>query len=505
MRYTTLSETNSTYEVLANLKVHRYSVDFPALRKFCDDITALERQLRAWDIDEFWTLWLSHLKRIRFWNLASPLPSDHDSLCSEDLVQKLQSDLDSHKYVYPSFMESARAILSSLQELRTRGESPLLDFTCKIVANSANVGIVVAATQLIQPIEQALSDRELLNTHVLNPWQIRRADWFDKLLVIGSPRWFAKQQITEVPRSSDLTILHYCWVEAKYDPTPVFSGSLHRPHYVRERFIPVIDSAGPTTFKPEQVELIELDESTLSRVIMSDSISSNDEVDACAFQLDGGDVVLLQKDSKTLVIDLEYTTGIPVRRMPVDEIEPGIFVLVRTDMAEDYLVTVSNIILGPAMAQRTREAQRNWKQHLQNKIESNGVTQVVTELKAYGCRIATTANVRNWASPNSICTQDFNDFLSILTYVGLEKSAKIYWDLMRRIRRAHNKAGQLIRSELVSKVRSYSDLQSLDRYGRKDFTLHEAEGVRITAIRVEDVLENYYRVSPARIGQLIKL
>ena len=101
----------------------------------------------------------------------------------------------------------------------------------------------------------------------------------------------------------------------------------------------------------------------------TDSSDYNHEVSARLFVLEGDCMVMLEteKDSKTLVIDPlswhndEEGGEATVNRIHTSEIEPGMFVLIRSGGAGDYIEPIANEILGER-AEALRLSQNKWKQ-----------------------------------------------------------------------------------------------------------------------------------------------
>ena len=218
----------------------------------------------------------------------------------------------------------------------------------------------------------------------------------------------------------------------------------------------------------------------------SDNAEEDEEyVSARLFELEGRIVVPLDaaESAKATVLILDDEEADPIRRIPVTNIEPGMFLLVRTGGGGDYIVVVANRLLGERSV-KVREAQRDWKDHLRKKVRQDGIYQVVHDLKSYGSRRANHVNVHNWMSYRSIKTEDPKDFLAVMRLIGLAGRFNDYWKTLTLIDRAHRKAGQLIRKQLLEEVRN-ADLRGLEKLGRMDFELPGAEGGSLTAVRVQ--------------------
>ncbi|WP_212750602.1 hypothetical protein, partial [Streptococcus pseudopneumoniae] len=113
-------------------------------------------------------------------------------------------------------------------------------------------------------------------------------------------------------------------------------------------------------------------------------------------------------------------------------------------------------------------------------------------------------NVRNWMSYRSIKTEDQRDFRAIMQFVGLEDQCDDYWRTMALIDSAHRKAGQHIRRLLMKQILT-SDLQDLEKLGRMDFELEDAEGVSLAGLRVKNIYPQTVSIHISRIGHPLEL
>jgi hypothetical protein len=228
---------------------------------------------------------------------------------------------------------------------------------------------------------------------------------------------------------------------------------------------------------------------------------SHEEIDARGFLLEGDWAVFLEGDAKAsaLVIDLTVDDGESVRRIPISNIEAGMFVLVRTSGGGDYIVPVADEILGPE-AQQVRDYQKEWKERLRLVVAARGLFATSIHLLDNGSTLANEMNVRNWMSPRNIRTSGYNDFLAIMRLIGLESEAAEYWSAMGKIVNAHHRAGKQIRDALLDQVRQ-TDLRELERLGQMEFELPGAESGSLTAYRVEAVLPDLVSVRWNRIGR----
>jgi hypothetical protein len=228
----------------------------------------------------------------------------------------------------------------------------------------------------------------------------------------------------------------------------------------------------------------------------------DDEVLARLYLLNGGYAVFLEasEGATCLAIDLSEDESSRVRRIAIDDLEPGMFVLLRTEGGGDYVIPVADRILG-ARAPSFREAQRTWKSRLRSMARNTTLHDLVLRLRANGSLRADDGNVRHWMSERAIATQDRIDFVAIMRVVGLESQADHYWAITRTIRAAHLHAGKVIRDLLLRRVKA-TDVEHLRKEGRLDFVLPEAQGGRLTAFGIEGRAPTTTRVPGSRLGRV---
>ena len=83
--------------------------------------------------------------------------------------------------------------------------------------------------------------------------------------------------------------------------------------------------------------------------------------------------------------------------------------------------------------------------------------------------------------------------------IGLADKFDGYWKTMALIDRAHKKAGQFIRKQLLAEVRN-ADLRDLEKLGRMNFELPGVEGGNLTTIRIQSVHPQTIEIEVARLG-----
>jgi hypothetical protein len=208
-----------------------------------------------------------------------------------------------------------------------------------------------------------------------------------------------------------------------------------------------------------------------------------------------------EDDASVLVINLA-DTNLPVTKMKVAEIEPGIFILIRTTGGGDFIIPVADQIMG-ALSDEARKCQREWKSLLRDRIVENGYDSAIKQLKTYGSPRANYMNVRNWMFDRSIKTEFREDFHAIMKLIGWEDESESIWNMMSMIDRAHRHAGRRIRRMLIDKVKN-SDLRALKKSGKIDFELEQESNISITAFQVREISPDVIKLPNWQIGNPIK-
>src|SRR5208282_3171500 len=100
-------------------------------------------------------------------------------------------------------------------------------------------------------------------------------------------------------------------------------------------------------------------------------------VPARLFALHGGYAVFLEEHqgSTCMVLDLAEDERSRVKRLATSDVEPDMFVLLRTEGGGDYVVPVADRILGQR-AEQCRLAQQHWKLRLKTAVETYGLADV---------------------------------------------------------------------------------------------------------------------------------
>lgn len=517
MKQVSLESVGDVYDCarLARIKVHH--VHDALFHRFCLQTRKFERSLGESASDDYWRQFLRPLKRYRFDVSSTPLPFKYPVQIQPNLIELLQKQLAICNLIYPQFDSPARELVNSLQTLLDSPLNPIQAVCADIASGEENVAMLIKAPRHIQAVERMLSGRlEFGAVEVISPAQLKSHSCFSRLIVIGPTYWY-DDYVFQSPRAHYIHIVKYKWVNDRKSASSVFAGSAKYSGVdstdrdtvgsggTQDSAMMPENSLDPADFLPS------IDWDSVLRIVSARNVGhSNDAneeeyVSARLFQLEGEIVVPLDaaESARATVLMLNHEEDDPVQRVPVSSIEAGMFLLVRTGGGGEYIVSVADRVLG-AHAVRARKVQRDWKDRLRRKVRQNGLHQIVQQLKDLGSKRANDVNVRNWMSYRSIKTQDREDFHAIMRLTGLAEKSDDFWNTMELIDGAHRSAGHLIRQQLLEEVRK-TNLQDLEKLGEMDFELPRAEGVHLTAIRIQGAHSQTVDVDVAKLGHPVEM
>ncbi|MBC7341778.1 MAG: hypothetical protein H5U02_04930 [Clostridia bacterium] len=521
MRYLTLLEASRIYTCSSRFKMARHVVKHPELHGFCITLRNFERMLGEEAKDIFWRALLQRLRRYRFEVCAAPLPFNHPAVYTAKLMDLLNRAVSECRMIYPSFLHPLQDLATRIKRLAESGANPLLEFLDGFCAksHSEETALLLREPRLIPFTEKTLSENTVLrNLSLVNAHQLRGEARYDRIITIGPVRWFP-EYVLGAPRATEIHIVCYRWIMDKWEPQSVFVSHYSSDYGEKVSQRNYKGGIGKTAIEPETLSVdsyLDSDEllpkinweeisARLSRVPVGDTAGTSQEtVDAKLFLLEGGAAVFLDENARVLVIDLEEdeddneTQETRVKRIQASGIQPGMYILLRTSGGGEYIIPVADRILDK-LAYRARQSQRHWKELLRSAVYSRGLQEVVNALRALGCTRANEVNIRNWMSMRNIRPQAYRDFVAIMKFLKLEEKIQEYWKLARAVDDAHKRAGFYIRKLLLKQVLT-ANLDDLEKTGKMDFELPEADGGSLTAFRVTDISPGQYTVPVTRIG-----
>ena len=503
-----LEQVTDLYTCVTEVQISERLVEDDALRRYSSALRGFHLALGESAGDDQWRDILRRLRRIHFDTLAAPVAAE--PLECDDLHAFLSAQRQRVKAAIPSVEPMLGDMLDALQGLRESSANPLLAAIGEIAGRSEGspTPVLLSESRLRQPSEAAMEEAGFAHrVLLLTPPELRAASSLDALVIIGAPRWFP-QHVFTAPRAANLVIVRHHWISA--DWKDVFRPSFQMAQSERvqaRREPPVIhrdrasvDAPGEEAIPALEVRPLEDIERLGHTGWATGRLDGEEEVDAIMLKLDGANFVLLEDEegNQAYIVDLDEDD--PIHRVPVREVAEGVFILLRTEGAGDYVVDMANQLLGTeAFAVRAR--QELWKQGLREAVTARGVEAVIAELRRLGSRRANASNLRNWQSPRNIRTKDRTDFDAILALVGLDPQRDDLWQTMDLIDRAHAKAGQEIRKRLLAEVER-ADRTELIRHGRLEVKLDEGGGL-LAAFRVEEVSRRPQKVLRSQLNQVL--
>ncbi len=498
-----LAATN-VYNCCKKIEIKKYAVFHKELGKYCLSLKNVERILGENAEDNYWKAFLAPLKRYRFEVSAAPLFLNKPSQQTLSSIKFVKNNMSKCESLFPQFVDPAYDIFEQLSSLLELNESPLLDFlSVHFTATSGfETAILLKESYLITLAEEILKHHQTLNKiTLLMPAQLKRDKCYKNLIIVGPARWFP-DYIFNAPRACEINLIRYSWIREDWQPEPVFINSKDKKDAKQERKIR--DRGTPYALEEEYLSYEDLipriDWGGISRRI-TDRISKEtiqEEVKARIFLLEDEKAVFLDTEdsSSFLIIDLDEEDQYRVKRIPVNDITPNMFVLLRTGGGGDYIIHIADRIMGKE-AEGARMIQQLWKTRLMEAVRSTSLLEISLKLIDLGSTKANEINVRNWMSYRNIRTSDYHDFAAIMQLVGLGDRAKECWEVMGMIDTAHRKAGHHIRKLLLKKVIE-TDLDELQKIGKMDFEL--PEGGSLTAFRVNDISSEITTVAVSLIA-----
>lgn len=451
---------------------------------------------------------LFRASRARFGAAATPL--SFDQLVFFRGVEDPATVVDKVRAAYPGMAREAQELAGLVGELSASVASPLFE---RLEALGYERGIeaatiVVRAPKLLESCRDRFNSSPILSSwDVIAPDALREAREYGRLFFIGPTGWFP-DYVFAAPRAAELHVISYAWLLRSWSRRREFIGALGASEEaIGDR---------PQTLDVEPIEQWpQPDWAEITRrgldLAEPGTLNDQDEAEARLFLLGCELAVFLDVSdgSTSLVIDPDSDDAARVLRVLSDEIEPGTFLLLRTEGGGDYIPPLADKLLGE-QARAYRAMQAEWKRRLRDAVAasrevdvSSRLIDVSVQLLDLGAQRADENNLRYWMSARSICTRDRRDFRAILTLVGLDSEFDRYWGVMRQILAAHHRAGRRIRRKLVERVREVPTA-ALVGAQRIEFALPDEEGGRLTAFLVERGAPGRAMIPRAREGRVFE-
>jgi hypothetical protein len=513
MKTLSIDEINKLYQCTKDCRLYKHLVHHTAFRDFCMAMRDLENSLAERAEDTYWQGLLRELRRFRFIHYAAPVPVNYHAI---ELLRFLEEQKKDCRLFFPGFLPRLEGVIGRVSNIVAVSANPIVEKILEITTpgNSLKTALLLKETYLHPPVEELLGDLLSLNqVELVNRYQLRGAQRFQRLFVIGPHYWFP-DYIFRAPRAEEVHYIRYGWIQDTWMVPPIFIRPTHSQNTAEDisSTRDIGNTAREWTDEDQgQAEIPEINWQRLSTKVMRAMADDRTQeiVPARLYLLASHHAVLLEASEHARVLAVDLETGgedddeeetQQIRRIPVAKLQPGMFLLLRTEGGGDYIVPIADKILGEDAAQ-LRQAQEQWKSRLRREVEEKELLDVcIALLDLGGSKHVSEINLRYWMSSKCIRPQDDNDFKAILKLVGLADKETFYRDVADRIENAHRRAGFYIRKLLISQVAT-ADLHEIHKRGYMEFELPRSDGGSLTAFRIEGISPTTTPVSASRIGR----
>ncbi len=522
-----LSIRNATdvYSDASQCEIIRHWVDHARLAQFSRSLRTLVQSLGDEGADEFWRRTLGPIRRTAFALCSTPLPFAHLAATAGLDWGQIHRQVRQCQQLYPDSSEILRVVVLELEQLLLETATPLTDPLETLCQQHGALSVVLRNPRMNRLVADFFAgSRSLRKATVVSASQLRGPHHGSVLVAIGPCGWFP-EYVFSAPRAPAIHVVSYRWIRDGWKPGPRLlhqpdaAGDRSRSHRIGAMPRMSTETAGngspvPTDLSPpELLPPLPVFGRNGSPYGASHPDGADDAVPARLCHLSGDRAVFVAADdgSSSLIIDASELGRSAVRRVPVDELQQGLYLLLRTAGGGDFIAPLADRILGPSAGSR-RSEQAEWKECLiRTAVERFGsvsrrdlASLICSELQAQGLSQARPANVHYWMSSKCIRPRKSEDFAAILKFAGLEQRTERLWSAMGEIDRAHRRAGHLIRRMLLQKIAEAS-LEPLERDGEMDFDLGDQDGGCLSAYQITDVLTQEFEVPADRIGVLLDL
>lgn len=505
MSVNTMSDTVDIYAVASNASVVWDIVEHPVFEEFSVGLTALERVLGEDKDDDVWLEIRRVLRRARSTISATPLRFNHPALgltkaCNE--VAQWVALANAQYSDEPVAM--LNQLVSLLESIAASSDNPLGDKVVSLGSGSSGIGLLLpVARHKEQVLRFIRSIGALSGMEVVTPRELADRPPFAGLLVTGSLQWYRDDRhVVASPRAHVVRLLRWRWLRDSLPPSRLFAASRLGERACADQPPPASSSNRSLLDGRELVPRIDWS-AVADKVTAARDLRPSDVVTARVLMLTGGCAVAVSETRGTVhVVEPELQGPRRIREAEVCDLEVGDFVLLRSQGGGDLVVEVANQILG-VDATLLRALQREWKSALRAHVAASTYPSVAAQLRGAGALRANTQNLRNWMSPRSLKTANYEDFAGIMKLIGRAPDAPRFWAAMEKLDNAHRRAGHKIRQMLIKVVGS-ADLRQLEADGTMEFHLESKDGGRLTAFRVDAVAPDLVDIAEHRVGKLVE-
>jgi len=529
LKTATIRQVSEVYQVGSECQTTVHTIADKSLKCFEDSLAGFRRSLRDNRDDPTSSELLRLMNGARFRFHAVPLPFCHPQLLRPDFMARVSRTVAEFLRGFPQHREHAEQLVSALSATLASEADPIADVIQQLGSEVPDYrcGLLLKEPAIVTIVAEAAVGWGMPDLEILMTSDLRSAECYDRIVVVGPMRWWYRQReghIFDAPRAYEVHIVRYEWTSDKRLSARAFvlgsgvadvTGDSSREAYERQTSVAPGDVSDgdmelqPRTFWDRIGDSAELTQSD-GRCV------SEEYASARGFLLQGGVVVFLEAEatSSALLIEMGKEAGLgraasrgaevgqlTLERVSTLEVEPGDFLLLRTEGGGDLIPLLADRVMG-ARAAAAREKQRTWKRALCLAYVDLALGQLVFDLRQAGSGIASEPNILNWMRPDTIRPKNRADFDAIMRVLGLSDRADEFWQTAGFVGRAHQKAGQQIRRMLLERVKE-SSLGDLEREGTLQFELSDADGGSMTAFRVLEVALANRLVRRTELGRVM--
>jgi hypothetical protein len=525
---TTLLQVHELYTSPDQVQRLRHQIDHPVLRQVHRDIRHLGFLVELEQREDTCGPLLRRLRRFSFLSASTPLPFDHALLWPPQAAELLAEAISLYPRRYPNFSEVVLRIRASLDTLQAEPTNPLWAWLTTHVSRhthqefwlrrSSDHTLILADTRVVRAVE-ALVEAQQLNLRVSTPLAFQGERLVSRQTFLGSSRWFPEWCFT-APRSRQIDLVQYHWVwdDGEYPAAfPFNQRSVPGTSFVTASAPELASSTAPQGMEEPAEEPIALHLPTLDwqrllaheRLEPGDDEEARDAVPARLYALQGYVGVWLACEEDETVLGLHLDPDEPgkhrVERLKVQELEPGDYVLLRTEGAGDLLDTLAGQLLG-SEGTRARQIHQEWKKVVRQQVfRCVTYEKAVRRLRDFGAVKASVGNLRHWEKDDNLRPQRDEDFHALVAFCGMEARTEEITQAAERLRFAQQSAGHRI-SQMIRTAIAVTDLTPLEREGRQVFTLPiTVGGGTFTAFSVVAISEQEAWITPSRLNRPISL
>ncbi len=515
MKPATLDAVDDVYVCSDNHHVLSRIVRHNLASAFVSCLCVLEKRIGAAAVDDnYLKTVLRPLRTFRYQITSLPLPFSSPQCIPANLQTTLQELVPKCRYIFPDYSADLEQTAEAARLLMNCTDTPLLDLVRdELEGNGGSGSRNGDGTAILlrrQPNAALASElRRRLGKpriKIVGPFALLGTEVFQHLIAVGPLGWFPPHLQT-APRAPRLTAVHYEWLRDQQHPRPAFASSPHdffkRPFPGREVGSGDSVTGGGVISLDDYAPTLDWQALHSGNSLVRDSSANEELASARLFALSDSMAAYLDTadGTRSQVIDMSGADK-AIIRVHNEDLEPGMFILLRTEGGGDLVIRVADTFLAER-AREVRGRQQQWKSELAALVSRNGESAVIGALQDLGCKRATAPNLHNWMSDKSIRPELADDFLSLLILCNLDSEFEMFFDNARLLDHVHRRAGRKIRQMLLNRI-SNENLDGLAAEGMMHFDLPGLGGGSFTAYRIEEVSPQTFPVPPACLNHPFK-